>query len=111
MRAALLVLLALAGCDDMTQQAKQKAYARVTPTQPVGAVRYAEKPVPVPALTLALLERGQQRFRIDCVPCHGETGAGNGMVVQRGLSAPPSYDVERQADVARRGGQDGRRGR
>jgi cytochrome c len=49
-------------------------------------------PMPV---TPTILERGQQRFEISCVPCHGETGAGNGIVVQRGFPAPPSYHIER----------------
>jgi mono/diheme cytochrome c family protein len=37
---------------------------------------------------LSLLQRGQQRYDIYCAPCHGLTGAGNGMVVQRGFPAP-----------------------
>jgi mono/diheme cytochrome c family protein len=40
---------------------------------------------------LAFLKRGRQRFEIDCSPCHGRTGEGNGMVVQRGFPAPPSF--------------------
>lgn len=42
-----------------------------------------------------LLARGQQRFNIYCAPCHGETGAGNGMIVQRGYKRPPSYHTQR----------------
>jgi len=49
-------------------------------------------PFPVTAEVLA---RGQQRFNIYCSPCHGETGDGNGMVVQRGFKHPPSYHIER----------------
>lgn len=45
--------------------------------------------LPLP-LDQALLERGRQRFEIFCTPCHGLTGEGNGMVVQRGFPAPPS---------------------
>jgi len=37
------------------------------------------------AITAADLERGQERFDIYCSPCHGRTGEGNGMRVQRGL--------------------------
>ncbi len=47
------------------------------------------------AVTREIIERGQQRFQINCVPCHGETGAGNGIVVARGFPAPPSYHIER----------------
>lgn len=46
-------------------------------------------------ITREVLERGRQRFEINCIPCHGETGEGNGIVVQRGFPAPPSYHIER----------------
>ena len=46
-------------------------------------------------ITREILKRGQQRFEINCVPCHGETGEGNGIVVQRGFPVPPSYHIER----------------
>lgn len=32
----------------------------------------------------AFLERGQNRFAISCIPCHGAVGAGNGIVAQKG---------------------------
>ena len=41
------------------------------------------------------MARGQERFNVFCAPCHGRTGSGNGMVVQRGFRAPPSYHEER----------------
>jgi mono/diheme cytochrome c family protein len=53
-------------------------------------------PIPV---TREILQRGQQRFEINCVPCHGETGEGNGITVQRGFPAPPSYHIERLRDA------------
>jgi mono/diheme cytochrome c family protein len=46
-------------------------------------------------ITRETLQRGRERFEINCVPCHGEAGDGRGMVVQRGFPAPPSYHVER----------------
>jgi len=49
-------------------------------------------PFPV---TAEVMKRGQQRFNIYCSPCHGETGDGQGMIVQRGLKRPPSYHNER----------------
>ncbi len=49
-------------------------------------------PFPV---TAEVMGRGQQRFNIYCSPCHGETGDGNGMIVERGLKRPPSYHNER----------------
>ena len=42
----------------------------------------------------AVLERGQDRFRIFCTPCHGELGDGRGMIVQRGFNPPPSFHTE-----------------
>ena len=41
------------------------------------------------------LERGRGRYNIYCAPCHDDTGHGQGMVVQRGFPAPPSYHIER----------------
>jgi mono/diheme cytochrome c family protein len=43
----------------------------------------------------ALVWRGQERFGIYCTPCHGDTGAGNGIVVQRGMLAPPTFHQDR----------------
>lgn len=92
-----LFLALLSGCDDMTDQPKAKAYSAqarlVTPAQ--DTVEWGDAPAKPPPLTLALLQRGQQRFRIDCTPCHSEIGDGNGMIVQRGFSAPPSYHIDR----------------
>ena len=49
-------------------------------------------PFPV---TAAVLDRGQQRYEIFCSVCHGATGSGNGMIVQRGFKAPPSFHTDR----------------
>jgi hypothetical protein len=49
-------------------------------------------PFPV---TQKILERGQERYNIYCVPCHDLVGNGQGMVVRRGFRAPPSYHIER----------------
>jgi hypothetical protein len=49
--------------------------------------------LPFPA-DRAVLERGQDRFRIYCTPCHGELGDGRGMIVQRGFNPPPSFHSE-----------------
>ena len=51
-----------------------------------------EFPMPV---TRQVLDRGQERFNVYCSPCHGRTGEGNGMIVQRGFRQPPSYHDER----------------
>jgi len=53
-------------------------------------------PLPV---TQELLERGQERFKIFCSPCHGLQGDGNGMIVTRGMKRPPSYHEPRLRQV------------
>ena len=57
-----------------------------------------EFPFPV---TREVLARGHQRFDIYCSPCHGLVGDGDGMVVQRGFTPPPTFhsDRLRQAPV------------
>jgi mono/diheme cytochrome c family protein len=50
--------------------------------------------LPVP-LTARLLEHGRERFDVFCSPCHGRTGEGRGMIVQRGFKQPASYHSER----------------
>ena len=42
-------------------------------------------------ITEEVLRRGQERFTIYCTMCHGFSGYGNGMIVQRGFSPPPSF--------------------
>ena len=46
-------------------------------------------------ITKADLLRGQERFNINCSPCHDRTGYGNGLVAQRGFRHPPSYHIDR----------------
>jgi mono/diheme cytochrome c family protein len=53
-------------------------------------------PYPVTAEVMA---RGRERFDIFCSPCHGRTGAGDGMVVQRGFRRPPTYHQDRLRQV------------
>ncbi|KAA3450600.1 quinol:cytochrome C oxidoreductase [Mesorhizobium sp. SARCC-RB16n] len=98
-------LLLLAGCkQDMADQprynpleaSKQFADGMSARTPVAGSVArdadLAATPEKFPyPLTMALLLRGQQRFDIFCSPCHGRTGDGHGMVVQRGFPAPPTY--------------------
>ena len=49
-------------------------------------------PMPV---TEQVMARGQERFNVFCSPCHGRTGEGDGMIVQRGFRKPPSYHEDR----------------
>lgn len=50
-------------------------------------------------ITRALLTRGQERYNIYCSPCHGLAGDGQGMIVQRGFSPPPSLHIQRLRDA------------
>ena len=53
---------------------------------------YAGYPLPV---NEKLLQRGQERYKIFCSPCHGLQGDGNGMAAVRGMKHPPSYHIDR----------------
>ncbi len=45
-------------------------------------------------LTRDDLVRGQSLFNGICAPCHDRVGTGNGVVVQRGFSKPPSLQAD-----------------
>jgi hypothetical protein len=49
------------------------------------------------------LERGQERFNIFCAVCHDYTGNGNGKIVERGYTHPPSYITDYARGLDRRG--------
>jgi len=49
-------------------------------------------PMPVTADVMA---RGHERYDVFCSPCHGRTGVGNGMIVERGFRRPPSFHDDR----------------
>lgn len=97
---AISLTATLAACDNMANQPKLNPYelpygsqARWPATPPLHTIARDEplRPPGPPPVTVALLERGQQRFNIYCAPCHGRFGDGNGMIVQRGFPQPPSY--------------------
>ena len=46
--------------------------------------------LPFPA-TMAVLERGQERYNIYCTPCHSRVGNGAGMIVQRGYAKAGNF--------------------
>ena len=56
------------------------------------------KKMPV-KLSKQLLERGQKRYDIYCTPCHGMTGAGQGIVIKKGFLPPPSFHIDRLRDI------------
>src|SRR5262252_4044450 len=44
---------------------------------------------------MEILDRGESRFNITCLPCHGKKGDSEGMVALRGFRHPPSYHQDR----------------
>ena len=102
--AAMGVCCTLAACDNMANQPKLNPYELPAgsradwPVKPVPhtiARDEPQNPPGPPPVTMALLERGQQRFDVYCSPCHSRLGDGNGVIVQRGFPRPPSYYIER----------------
>ena len=106
---ALAVMLPLSGCGlSMTEQRKYPTYAPATlwpdgtsarplPDNVVAqgdSKRHDEAKNP-PPVSLALIERGRERYGIYCVPCHGLAGDGDGVIVAHGFPAPPSYHIDR----------------
>jgi len=105
----LAAMLALCGCGDqsMTQQNRYGTYtpaglfANGSEAQPLpegvvaeGDVARASEAATPPTVDAGLLARGRERYDIFCSPCHGLSGHGDGMVVQRGFPHPPSYDSD-----------------
>jgi mono/diheme cytochrome c family protein len=56
------------------------------------------------AVTQQAHQRGQERFNIYCAVCHDRVGTGNGMIVQRGFTAPPSLHADWSRGFKLRGG-------
>ncbi len=50
--------------------------------------------LPIP-LTMASMERGQERYNIYCTPCHSRVGNGVGMIVQRGYRPAGNFHEDR----------------
>ncbi|MDR9417892.1 c-type cytochrome [Gracilimonas sp.] len=53
-------------------------------------------------LTKSFLYRGKERYEIYCTPCHGQTGAGNGIIMEGGYGyvPAPSYHDQRVRDLS-----------
>jgi len=118
---ALASFFFLAGCSlkqDMAQQPKNRplspsdfftdgrsARPLVENTVPRGALALEALTVPKDSnafplpLTMELLDRGENRYKMFCSPCHGLQGDGNGMIAMRGMKHPPSYHQDRLRQV------------
>jgi mono/diheme cytochrome c family protein len=123
----LLTILTIAGCkrNDMRDQPRADTYQdsdffpdgksarplvagtvpRFTPVgvraSSVASARTTTAPsgFPMP-VTRQILARGRERYSIYCSVCHGDLGDGNGMIVQRGFTRPPTFHQPRLRDVA-----------
>jgi mono/diheme cytochrome c family protein len=101
----------LAGChesdvDPMMRQEKWKAYwatdfysdgraMRLPPEHTVPRERTLDTATS-PPLTVALVERGRDRFDIHCAVCHGYAGDGDSVVASKmSLRAPPTLHSEK----------------
>ena len=51
-------------------------------------------------ITPELMQRGRERFTINCSPCHGDTAAGNGISSKFGLVAIANFHLERLRKMA-----------
>ncbi len=47
-----------------------------------------------PPITSELMDRGENRYKIYCSPCHGISGYADGLVVRRGFSKPPNFNTD-----------------
>jgi mono/diheme cytochrome c family protein len=106
----LLAAAALCGCtkSNMDSQPKYHEYepgglfkdGKVLQAPPAGTIARGDlardaEAKEKPAVTAALLQRGQTEFNIYCSPCHDRAGTGHGIIVERGMPQPPSYHEQR----------------
>lgn len=105
---AFVLLIGLAGCNqNMVQQPRYDDFematlfrdGKVMQAPPDGTVA-RDQPQQLaaaqrPPMTLALVQRGQERYGIYCSMCHGLRGDGDGVVPSRGFPPPPSYHSPR----------------
>ncbi len=115
-RALLLAVLALLpACDRMNRQPKLKDFSASPLFANGQAMRHPPEGVMAtddpaiaaaeterPPMTLALLQRGRERYGIYCVMCHDAAGTGAGVVPSRGFPKPASFAAPDQAALTDR---------
>jgi hypothetical protein len=80
-----------ANITELAESDARKVGGADTPDRP-GGTNVSAFPF---AVTREVLSRGRERYDIFCAPCHGLAGDGDGVIVQRGFQAPPSYHLDR----------------
>ena len=104
-RALLIALvLLLPACDRMNRQPKLKDFSasalfadgQAMRQPPAGALAVDDPAIAAaeanrPPMTLALLQRGRERYGVYCVMCHDAAGTGAGVVPSRGFPRPRSF--------------------
>jgi mono/diheme cytochrome c family protein len=98
----------IASCDDMSHQPRYDSYEKsglfgdrkALQAPPEGTVARDDADLSAelsnrPAMSLALIKRGHDRFDIYCTPCHDASGSGKGTVPARGFPTPPSFHIDR----------------
>lgn len=110
--AGLLLVLLLGGCDESLDKQNRfktlgsadlpgwpsagEALSPVPGTVAQGDLDRAKQAAEPPPVSLALLRDGRVRYDAYCAPCHGLTGAGDGIIVHRGFPKPPPFDNPHQ---------------
>jgi mono/diheme cytochrome c family protein len=106
------MVLALAACDEMSHQQRYDSYepsalfkdgksmqAPADGTVARDDPAWSEALRQRPAMSMALLERGHERYGIYCAPCHDAAGYGRGIIPSRGFPQPPSFHEARLRGV------------
>ena len=106
----LMAALAIAGCNQNLTMSDQKKLSEWERSNVFRNGKVLQSPAPgsisreqdlgnvlteKPPMTLALIQRGRERFNVFCSECHGYGGDADGMVVQRGFPKPPSFHEAR----------------
>jgi mono/diheme cytochrome c family protein len=108
----LIALLVLAACDEMSHQPRydsdeasalfkdgKSLQAPAEDTVARDDPPWSEALQQRPAMSMALLERGHDRYGIYCTPCHDAAGYGRGTIPNRGYPHPPSFHDARLRNV------------
>lgn len=102
MKRAVLLLLGLSACggDEPDRGfaataggARQEPYVAVPPGSVARGTssRVSMLASPGPPLTPELLALGRQVYQGKCASCHGRSGLGDGLVVEKGFTQPPPF--------------------